>query len=127
MMRLRFVLAGTAVLIAVSACAGRSSGGAPPRDRNLITQDELSERNFTSLLHAIEALRGNWLSLRGPDGRVQVYVDQVHIGGVDILRTIPVTSVLLIRHMDGIEATARFGRDHYQGAILISTRASAPP
>ena len=128
MTRLRFALALVAILVTGSACAGRSqpgSAGAAAVDRNTITREELSQRSFYSVYDAVEVLRPNWLSLRGPSGAVQVYVDDNHLGGVEVLRTIRLPSVEVIRHMDGIQAAARYGLGHDQGAILVTTRAAA--
>jgi len=46
------------------------------------------------------------------------------MGGVELLRTVRLINVALIRHMDGIQASARYGLGHDQGAILITTRAA---
>jgi len=124
MTRLRFAPAWVAILVAASACTGRSKPGtAPPLEHNTLTAEELSQRPFYSAYEAVEALRPNWLSLRGPVGTVQVYVDENQIGGLEVLHTIRIPSVAVIRHMDGIQATARYGRGHEAGVILVTTRA----
>jgi len=76
---------------------------------------------------AIEALRSNWLRERGPDsfstpGHVQVYLDDSRVGGVETLRMLSLANVLFIRHVNGVDAAARWGLDHGQGVILVSTR-----
>jgi hypothetical protein len=130
MTRLRFVLACAVILLAASGCAGGSPQGSTPpspqADRNLITRAELSQREFSSVYAAIEALHPNWLALRGPVNTVEVYLDGQHLGGVETLFTIPVPSVESIRHMDGIEAAARYGVGHDQGAILVTTHHGGP-
>jgi len=55
---------------------------------------------------------------------VQVYVDDNHVGGVEVLRSLRLSSVGLIQHMDGIQATARYGAGHELGAVLVTTRGS---
>ena len=126
--RLRVVLGWAAILFAASACAAR-----PPRDttlaadRNLLTQEDLREHGFATVFDAIEALRSHWLRERGPDsfsspGHVQVYLDDSRLGGVEALRTLPLANVLYIRHVNGVDAAARWGLDHGQGVILVSTR-----
>ena len=86
--------------------------------------EEWGNRNFYSAYDAIAALRPMWLNKRGPDGEVQVYVDENHVGGVEMLRTQRTASISIMRHLDGIQASARYGLGHDQGAILISTRAT---
>ena len=125
MPRLRFV-AVVAVLVA-SACGG-SSGSQPagtvPADRESLRPEEWGNRNFYSAYDAIAALRPMWLNRRGPDGAIQVYVDDNRVGGIDMLRNVRTASISLIKHLDGIQAAARYGIGHDQGAILISTRAT---
>ena len=128
MRRWRRVWCWTAILVATSACAAHSAHDrAPPADRNLLTQEDLREYRFATVFDAIEALRSHWLRERGPDsfstpGHVQVYLDDSRLGGVEALRTLPLTNVLYIRHVNGVDAAARWGLDHGQGVILVSTR-----
>ena len=125
MTRLRFALVSVAILVSASACGGQSQpGSAQPYDREKLTPEEFNQRPFYSAYEAVEALRPIWLTRRGPDGAVQVYIDDNHMGGVEVLRTVRLPSVTLLRHMDGIQATARYGSNHDQGAILITTRAA---
>ena len=121
--------AAVALLAFCSACA--SSQGRPPRavyraDRNLITQQQIIEYKFTNAFDAVQALHSNWLQARGTDsfrspGQVLVYFDNIRLGGVESLRGIELGSILFIRHFDGISATARWGLDHGQGVIYVST------
>lgn len=119
-------LVSAAILVAASACGGRSQPGAAPpqRDRETLTAEELSQRSFYSAYDAVEALRPLWLSRPGLGSEVQVYVDENRMGGVAALRSVRILSVAFIKHMDGIQATARYGRGHDAGAILVTTRAA---
>jgi hypothetical protein len=128
MTRLRHVLGWAAILVATSGCAAHSRHDrAPSADRNLLTQEDLREHRFATVFDAIEALRSHWLRERGPDsfstpGQVQVYLDDSRLGGVEALRALPLANVLYIRHVNGVDAAARWGLDHGQGVILVSTR-----
>jgi len=128
MTRVRCVLGWAAILVATSRCAAHSPHDrAPPADRNLLTQEDLREYRFATVFDAIEALRSHWLRERGPDSfstpvHVQVYLDDFRLGGVEALRTLPLANVLYIRHVNGVDAAARWGLDHGQGVILVSTR-----
>ena len=122
MTRLR-LLGAVAALVAAAACAGGSQpGGTPPSDRESLRPEDWGTRNFYSAAEAVAALRPLWLSKRGPDGEVQVYVDEVHVGAIEMLRSVRITSVAMMKHLDGIQASARYGLNHDQGAILITTR-----
>lgn len=129
MTRLRLVTFGAVILLAASGCGGPRNPDSQPfpqSNRDLISTEELNQRRFPSVYAAIEALRTNWLTLRGPSGQVQVYLDGQYLGGVGMLRTIPVSNVESIRHLNGIEAAARYGLNHDQGAILVSTHHGGP-
>jgi hypothetical protein len=126
MLRLR-LLAIVTVLLA-SACGGSGGGakpaGAPPADPHSLRPEEWGSRNFYSAYDAIAALRPMWLNKRGPDGEIQVYVDENHVGGIEMLRSVRTVSISMIKHLDGIQAAARYGLGHDQGVILVSTRAT---
>lgn len=129
MNRSRF-LTTLAAFVVVTACGGGSkpAGTTPaattPSDRETLRPEDWGTRNFYSAYDAIAALRPLWLNIRGPEGAVQVYVDDNHLGGVDVLRGVRTVNVAVIKHLDGIQASARYGLNHDQGAILVSTRAT---
>jgi hypothetical protein len=117
-----------AVLLLLSACAARTPAATQvPPDRSVITQREILEHRFETVYDAIAALRPIWLQTRGTNSlqstatQVQVYLDNNHLGGIETLSTISLGSVVYIRHYDGVAATARWGLDHGQGAIYVST------
>ena len=100
---------------------------ASPRiDRDLITREQIREHRFANAFEAVESLRANWLITRGTDSfsapsEVRVYLDNTRLGGIASLRSIDPTTIAYIRHFDGISATARWGIDHGQGVIYVST------
>jgi len=123
-----------AMLLGTAACGGSRHGEQQPtpRDRELLTFEQLRSEHFNSAYDAVLALRSNWLHTRGNDSftsptRVQVYVDGTRYGGVESLRTLPVISINYIRHYDGLTASARWGLDHGQGVIYVSTQALREP
>lgn len=116
-----------ALVLVFGACAvaGRSGGGA--QSRNLLTADEMRASGFTDAYRAVEALRPQWLRLRGATtvtGResVKVYIDDLLLGGPEQLQQIPTASISHIRYLDGTEASQRWGLNHGQGAIVVMTR-----
>lgn len=124
---IRKLLALILVLSCV-ACAGRQKSSKVPRvDQSIITGEELVKSHFINPMDALEALRPAWLRARGPDSfvapsEVQVYLDNVRLGGVDTLKSIDLRIVRFIQHFDGVSATARWGVGHAAGVILISTQ-----
>ena len=111
-----------------STCAVRAPSERPVRaDYNLLTQGELHEHHFTTAYEAVASLRARWLETRGTDSfnapsRVLVYLDDTRLGGVETLRAIWLVNVMYIRYIDGVTASGRWGLDHGQGVILVSTR-----
>ena len=123
------------MLLLAAACSGSSSAATQPgtsgRSRgNLITAEEIRQRaQYSNLYDVIDHLRPRWLRTQGPDTMtgtptsVQVHMDGNRLGGVDVLRSLAPTGVTSIQWLPPIDASARFGLDHSQGAIIISTGA----
>jgi hypothetical protein len=115
------------LLVLLSACtSGRAATTTTKIDRNLITQQQIAEHKFQTAFEAVEALHSNWLQEKGVDSanqptKVQVYLDNTRLGGTETLRTVNVVGVTYIRYYDGVAASARWGLDHGQGVIYVST------
>ena len=124
------ILARSAVvgllLISSFGCGARQTAGGARVDRNVITPDQIREKGYRNALEAVEGLRAPWLITR-PDGlgqqrEVQVYLDDSRLGGVQNLRQITASQIILIRYIDAATAINRWGVDHGQGAIMVITR-----
>ncbi len=122
------------LLAAVPACA--SSGGPETGtmrrggDANRLTRDDVMATHTSDAFEAIRILRPNWLRKRGAmsvmqETDIQVYLDNVQIGGVDALRSIPANSVGSLQFLDASSATQRWGTGHVHGAILVTTMSSS--
>lgn len=97
------------------------------RDRNKITAEELAERTEADLFSYLQGARPQWLRARGKGSinlneQVWVYRDGVRIGGVAALRGIRPSEVREVQHMDGTQATQRYGLEHGAGAIFVVSR-----
>jgi hypothetical protein len=57
---------------------------------------------------------------------VQVYLDGVHMGGLDMLENIASPPVQYIRFFSGLDATSRWGLNHGRGVVWVSTDAKRP-
>jgi len=119
----------TAVLMA--GCSGSSRPeGARPRDRNLITREEIVETQSTNAFEVVQRLRNRWFrsrvrSLRAGSSQPVVYVDDQFWGDVDTLRRIPVEAVEEIRYLNAREATMRGWNVTNAGVIQVISRAGA--
>ena len=92
----------------------------------MITREELTARPFSSAYDAVESLHSNWLQTRGTDSfnspsQIWVYLDGTRLGGIESLRTLTPSTITSIRRIDALEATSRWGINHGQGVILVST------
>lgn len=117
------------VLFLTSACGTRPSpqDSALPVSRDVLTRAEFTVGDFSNAYDVVLALRSSWLRPRGVDSfrsptEVQVYLDDMRLGGVEELRNIRLTNVEYIRYFDGLAASARWGLDHGQGVIFVSSR-----
>jgi hypothetical protein len=124
----KYALAITTIILS-TACASssKSSSSTARADRTTITQEEITQTGARDVLTAVQTLRPHWLNVRGASSihqpeTVKVYLDGSLLGGPQQLRQLSTQSVASIRHLTGIDASQRYGLDHGQGAILVSTR-----
>jgi len=94
----------------------------PRRSRDVIEQEEIQGRSETDAFALIATLRPAWLRVRGGSGGViQVYVNgQRRLNAMSLRDVIP-ANILKIEHLDGGRATERYGVNHVNGAILVTT------
>jgi hypothetical protein len=104
------------------ACA---SGGAA----NVITAPELSRSRATNAYDAIRQIRPEVLRTRDPGSlaffkpnRPAVAVDNTLVGGVEVLRAMPLDTVARIEYVSAWEAAKRYGSSLENGVVLIETR-----
>jgi len=129
-MRTLQALLATLVTVGLFACATSGpADGAPRRDANRISPDEIRTAQTQNAYEMIRSLRPNWLTTRGQHslsnptaGQVVVYLDGARAGGVEALRQLQALDVDSVQYMNAAAAGSRFGLDHTGGAILITTR-----
>ena len=94
----------------------------PRRSRDVIEQEEIQGRTETDAFALISTLRPAWLRVRGGSrGIIQVYVNGQHRLNATSLRDVIPTNIQKIEHLDGGRATERYGVNHGNGAILVTT------
>jgi hypothetical protein len=109
------------------ACSSSPRQRTTSRQTRLITTEEIDALRYSSAYEVVEALRPQWLRIRGRTSfsaqeSVKVYLDDSLLGTPEHLRQITARSISSIRFMDGTEATTRWGLDHGHGAIIVLTR-----
>lgn len=123
--------AAGALLLAVAlagGCAGTAGGRQEAGRTDRITQEDIGETAYANVYELVLARRASWLRPRGQDSlmgnssRVQVYRDDVHLGGVDQLRTMHPMEIEYVRYFDPVQASSRWGFDHGSGAIYVATK-----
>ena len=121
-------LLAIAILSSAAACAAspRAETARERRNVNVLTGSELYSQPGITLYDQIRRVRPNWLTPRGGNsptsGGIVVYRDGLRLGGVAYLRDITVDIVESAQFLSGPEAASRFGLDHQDGAILVTTR-----
>ena len=93
---------------------------------SVLTQNDLEDHRYETVLDAVQTLRSNWLNERGPDSfaspsHIWVYVDNTRVGGIQSLAQISTRYVSSVRKVSGIDATARWGIGHSAGVISVMT------
>ena len=120
-----------ALLLFPGACASRppaTESAGPTSNRDFLLRDEIDRGQWANSFDLIRNARPQWLRVRGRDtitgdpGTVQVVLDNVRLGGIETLRTLPVSGIVYYQWVDGISASQRWGTGYGQGAIFVSTR-----
>src|SRR6476661_9079288 len=117
---------GVPLLLLCGACASSQANARHRVDMSVLTQDDLVDHQYQSVLEAVQTLRSNWLNERGPDSfaspsHIWVYIDNTKVGDVQSLASISTRYISSIRKVNGIDATARWGIGHSAGVISVMT------
>lgn len=122
------VMLAAMMMAIMVGCSSASSARRPgARQSNVITMDQVNATRYSTAFEVVQALRPQWLRGRGRTSvnlseSVKVYIDDALLGEPEQLRNITARSIGSIRYLDANEATQRWGMDHGQGAIMVSTR-----
>lgn len=129
MMMVRWMSA-LCLVVAVQACYSGNTRRQPAPDLSAISTAELDAAAYSNVFELVQALRPNWLRIKGPTTirtveYIRVYLDGSLLGPPEQLRNVTTRSIASVRFLDGVAATQRWGLDHGQGAIVVSTRQEA--
>ena len=114
--------------VALAGCGGSASRGSSDAGRSdRLTREQIGDTAYADLYELILARRGTWLRTRGPDSfrsasQIQVYRDDVRIGGVEALRAMHPMEIEYVRYFDPVQASSRWGFDHGAGVIYVASR-----
>jgi hypothetical protein len=110
-MRINFLVA-TSLLATLACGAARSPETAGRGDSRTITAAELAQATQLNLYDYIQATHPRWLvSVGGPRSfPVVVFMDDTQLGSVDVLRSMGLPDIRVIRYYDASAAQSRFNR-----------------
>jgi hypothetical protein len=110
----------------MTGCASTAENGTRTNVRE-ITRADLEALPYRTAAEAVQNLRPQWLRTRGPrnlggaEGQIWVYLDDSNLGGIQTLSQISAQQIRSIRFIDGTAASARWGLDHGEGVIYITS------
>ena len=110
-----------------TATTAKRKGGS---SRSVITAEELARANALTVYEAVERLRPQFLQTHGAvsmqdmTADILVYMDDVRVGGIDVLRRIEPGQVQEIRYVNAKDATTRYGTGHGGGVIEVTSKGS---
>ena len=111
-----------AAILMLGACNQPNTGKTAPRNRNLITADEIATVSASDAYEVVDRLRPYFLSSHGAMTGPVAYLDGLAFGDVTNLHRIQPGSILSIQYLDPMMATQRFGKAAGGGAILVTTK-----
>jgi hypothetical protein len=118
-----------AALSAVPILVACASGSAAGQASNVITAPELAGSRAGSTYQAIRHIRPEFFRSRDNGSlmlfnarRPAVAVDNTLVGGIEVLRTIPVDQVVQLEYVSAWKAANRYGMTFRDGILLVQTR-----
>jgi len=120
-----------ALALGLWGCASGSGGLA--RDPKLISSLEVEAAEVRTAYELVERLRPLWLRSHGDRSihlttEIVVYQDNVMLGDIETLRSVPIDLVESVRSLDSSEAgrLAGLGSRHVERVIMIITKPNKP-
>jgi hypothetical protein len=126
------------VVLALAACIASPRGDEPPADpasgpSHLIVRSEIDRGQWSNTYDLVRNLRPRWVESRGVDtflgepGKVQVYVDGIRLGNVELLQNVPTAAIDRLEWVDPVSAAGRWGPSHAHGVINVYYRPADVP
>jgi hypothetical protein len=142
MQSITFVRAALVAALAAAACRHAPSSATPtPRRRSVGQRDDITRKDIQAVLDQsstaydiVKLLRPEMLLRRTVSGveptarqlpnelpGLHVHVDDVRVGTVDFLSTIPARAVASIQWLSPSDASTKYGNGHTAGVIAVAT------
>jgi hypothetical protein len=127
---MRMISIATLIAGVALACSPPSTVGAPMRNPNVITREDIQKANVYNVYDAVSMLRPGFLNTHGATtitggdtGFPRVYLNHIYFGDLQSMRSLEVNGVREIHFYNGTEASMRFGLGNVSGVIEITTDA----
>ena len=126
--RLTFLFVVSSLVLSCASGSPSDTAARPSSSRSVISSEELAALpGQLSCSDAVRRLRSTWLRTRGAASargnlQVQVYMDNVRVGGIDFLQSRSLDGITEIRYFNGRDATTRWGTGVGGGVIELITR-----
>jgi len=125
-----FTFRALALVLTLAGCASAGSSQAGSRSSTVVlTREQLTSSSSDNLYDAIQKLRPEWLTSRGPTSStnstptsVDVYMNGSMLGKAEALRELRLFDVTEVRYWDAGRASARFGMGHPRGVIEVTRK-----
>jgi hypothetical protein len=128
-MILRHAVAALTLVCVLDGCASSGSRSGSGSSQSILTAAQLASANSDNLFDAIQKLRPEWLTTRGPSSvtglamsAVSVYMNGSMLGQAEALRDLRLLDVTEVRYWDAGQASARFGMGHPRGVIEVTRK-----
>jgi hypothetical protein len=136
MIRRLVLLLGFAAQTACSnglAGAPHTAAGAVTRDHSVIDAADMEPLQVANLYEAVEKLHPEWIrgrqtnrASRDRDGQIlagqaELFIDGARQGSIDLMRSMRVQDVTMIRFYSASEAQAKFGMGNMTTVIALTT------
>jgi len=124
----------SALAIAVLACGAPVSSGPTPRDRNVLTHDEIvsAAREGSDLYETVQSLRPHFFE--APPGvqptsmphGTTVYVDARRVGGIEALHSLTAGTVEEVRYLGPTQSQNEYGSRATLVTLVVRLRHVRP-
>jgi hypothetical protein len=129
-----FIAAASALALVVHACGKPASSAPTPRDRNVLTYDEIaaSAHAGSDLFEAVQGLRPHFLE---PPPGVQpgsasragtVYIDSRRAGGLEALHSLTASVVEEVRYLGPTQSQNEYGPRATLFTLVVRLRHARP-
>jgi hypothetical protein len=133
--RLTLLLAVAAQTACTNSLAGapHSEAGAVTRDHTVIDATDMAPLQVSNLYEAVERLHPEWIrgrqtnrASRDTDGQIlagqaELFIDGARQGSIDLMRSMHVQDVSMVKFYSAAEAQAKFGSGNMTSVIALTT------